>query len=124
MSVNKVILLGRVCQEPETRQVNDKMLVTFSLATSEKYKGEEHTEWHSIESWGKTAELIEKYVHKGDQIYIEGKIKTDSWEHEGKKHFRTKINALGVTFVNSKGSDTQTKETIGPASLPVDDLPF
>ena len=90
MSVNKVILLGRVGKEPEIRQVGDNKVANFSIATSEKFKDKagnkvENTEWHNVVFWGKQAELIEQYVHKGDELYIEGSIKTETYEKDGEK---------------------------------------
>ena len=92
MSVNKVILLGRVGKEPEIRQVGDNKVANFSIATSEKFKDKagnkvENTEWHNVVFWGKQAELIEQYVHKGDELYIEGSIKTETYEKDGEKRY-------------------------------------
>jgi len=88
MSVNKVILLGNVGQEPEIRYPGtNQALARFSLATHERAytrsTGEqvpERTEWHNIVVWGRQAEVVEKYVHKGTQLYIEGKLRTRKWE--------------------------------------------
>ena len=85
--VNKVILVGNMGRDPEVRHLESGVAVaTFSLATSETYKdrnsGERKTvtEWHNVVLWRGLAEVAEKYLHKGDQVYIEGKLRTRQWE--------------------------------------------
>jgi single-strand DNA-binding protein len=98
---NKVILIGNVGKDPETNEA--KTLTSFSLATSEKIKGETVTEWHNLKAFGKTAELIQSYVKKGSQIYIEGKIKTNKWEDKnGQKRSTVEIIVSEVTFLGGK----------------------
>lgn len=125
-SVNKVILLGRVGQNPEIKDVQGKPLATFSLATSERWSDKtgqvrENTEWHNIEAWHTLADLISNYVKKGDQIYIEGKIKTDSWEQDGIKRYKTKITAIALTFISSNSKVQKEQNTTESAE---DNLPF
>lgn len=102
MSLNKVMLIGRVGGNPQIRTVGDQKVASFSLATSEKYKGKdgnlvESTEWHNISIWGKLAEVVEKYVTSGSQLYVEGKIKTEKYtDNNGVEKFATKI--LGSTL--------------------------
>lgn len=97
MSVNKVILIGNVGRDPETRYLEGGAAVTnFSLATSEVYKnknGEKitNTEWHNIVLWRGLAEIAEKYVKKGSQLYIEGRIRTRSYEKDGTTRYMTEI---------------------------------
>jgi single-strand DNA-binding protein len=87
---------------PQIRTVGDQKVAAFSLATSEKYKGKdgnlvESTEWHNISIWGKLAEVVEKYVSSGSQLYVEGKIKTEKYtDNNGVEKFATKI--LGSTL--------------------------
>lgn len=95
---NKVQLIGRLGQEPEIVNLESgKKLAKFSLATNENYtnsKGEkvENTEWHNIVAWGKTAEIIEKYVNKGQEIAIEGKLTSRAYEDkEGIKRYITEV---------------------------------
>ncbi len=95
---NKVQLIGRLGQEPEIVNLESgKKLAKFSLATNENYtnaKGEkvENTEWHNIVAWGKTAEIIEKYVNKGQEIAIEGRLTSRSYEDkEGAKRYITEV---------------------------------
>ena len=109
--VNKVILVGRVGKDPEVKNLTSGNIVAnFSLATSETFKdkntGEkkETTEWHNLVLWGKTAELAGKYVHKGDQLYVEGKITTMSWEKDGIKRYTTEIVVNSMQFLGSKNA--------------------
>lgn len=106
--VNKVILLGRLGKDPEARTLeNGAMVVNFTIATSEVYKdkvtGErkEITDWHNIVMWRGLAELASKYLHKGDQVYIEGKMRTRSWEKEGVTRYTTEVIADNMSFIGS-----------------------
>lgn len=108
MSVNKVILIGNVGQDPEVRRFeNGDSVANFSLATSEKYKnrnGEkvEDTEWHNIVMRGKVVEVVEKHVTKGMKLYVEGKKKTRMYEKDGEKRYVVEIVCWDMTFVDSK----------------------
>lgn len=95
---NRVQLIGRVGQDPEIINLESgKKVAKFSLATNENFtntKGEkvENTDWHNIVAWGKTAEIIEKFVNKGKEIAVDGKISTRSWEDkDGNKRYITEI---------------------------------
>lgn len=99
MSVNKVILLGRVGKDPEIKSLNDgTSVLSMSLATSEKYKdksGElvESTEWHRIKAFGKTADNMGSFLKKGSLVYVEGKLKTNKWtDANGIEKYSTEIN--------------------------------
>lgn len=123
MSVNKVILLGRVGKDPEVRTALESKVATFSLATSERYKdsktGEwkENTEWHSIVCWRNTAEIAEKYITKGMNLYVEGKLRTRSWDDKaGNKRYVTEIIADVVQLLD-KRQETQTAAP-APAAQP------
>ena len=144
--VNKVILVGRLGKEPEVRNLdNGAVVANFSMATSEVYKdrttGErkETTEWHNIVLWRGLAEVAQKYLHKGDMVYIEGKLRTRSWEKEGVTRYTTEIIADNMTMLSGKsgggGSNTEyasTEKSSGgnfnsnaaPADNSTDDLPF
>lgn len=134
MSVNKVFLLGQVGRDPEVKEIGGAKYATFSLATSESYKdknGERqtNTEWHTIVCWRNTAEVVERYVTKGMQLFIEGQPRTRSWEDsEGKKRYVTEIVAKEVQFVGKKESSeprTQTAPLVNGIVEPDDsDLPF
>jgi single-strand DNA-binding protein len=110
MSVNKVILLGRLGKDPEMRMSSSQTpICSFSMATSERRKDasgnwNEQTEWHNIVAFGKTAELINQYMKKGRQLYLEGRIQTRKWQDkEGKDRYTTEIIAQNVQFIGSKG---------------------
>ncbi len=145
--VNKVILIGRLGKEPEVRNLeNGVSVANFTMATSESYKdrttGEkkEVTEWHNIVLWRGLAEITQKYLHKGDLVYIEGKLRTRSWEKEGVTRYTTEIVADNMTMLGSRSggqssggsSDygsrsqerTQTEPSYGSPGDSTDDLPF
>ena len=101
MSVNKCIVLGRVGKDPEIKQFDGGSKASFSLEYPEK------TEWHNIVCWKGLATIVEKYVKKGDLIYIEGKITTRSWESDGKKHYMTEIVADNIELLGNKSEKTE-----------------
>jgi single-strand DNA-binding protein len=109
--VNKVILIGNLGKDPEVRYLeNGKAVANVTLATTEKYKDRdgnqvESTEWHDLEMWDGLAKIAEQYLQKGKSIYVEGKIKTDSWQDEqGNKKYRTRIRVQNMTMLGSPGS--------------------
>ena len=101
--INKVILIGNVGQDPQIRYTGDvnngTKVATFRVATTERYRDrsgnlQEHTEWHSIVVWRNTADVVEKYVKKGTQVYIEGRLRSRSWDDQnGNKRYVTEIVA-------------------------------
>lgn len=107
-SVNKVILIGNIGKDPEVRRLeNGAVVASFSLATSETYvdrtTGERRdtTDWHNIVCWRGLAEIVEKYVRKGSKIYIEGKLKTRSWQdREGNTRYTTEVLADELTLLS------------------------
>lgn len=126
--MNKAILIGNVGKEPELRKTQSGISVAnFSLATSKKVKGEDKTEWHRIVAWDKLAEIIEKYVKKGDKIMIEGEIETRDYEKDGRKVYTTEIRAWNMEMLGGKSEPA--KEPANPTKnidlndIP-DDLPF
>lgn len=108
MSVNKVMLIGRMGNDPEKKTTdNGSDLITFSLATSEKYtdkSGErvESTEWHNIVFWGGAVNAIEKYTEKGCQVYVEGKLRHKEFEKDGVIHRKTEVIGSNITFLGKK----------------------
>lgn len=144
MSVNKVILLGNLGKAPEVRYLEQsKVVANFTLATSETFtnrNGERQTEteWHNIEVWDNLARIAEKYLKKGTQIYLEGKIRTERWtDKEGHEHTTKKIKATSLTLLSSRNtqepSDSQQNRKIAienaessSQSLPApeEELPF
>ena len=108
-SVNKVILIGRLGKDPEVRYTNDNVAVAnFTLATSEYYKDkngerQESTEWHNVVAWRNLAELSEKYLRKGKQVYIEGRLRTRAWDDkDGNKRYTTEIVADNMTLLGRR----------------------
>ena len=106
MSVNKVIVLGRLGQDPELKHTAGGSAVTnFSVATNESWtdkqgQKQERTEWHRVVVWGKLAELCSQYLSKGRQVYLEGKLQTRSWEdNQGQKRYTTEVQANTVQFL-------------------------
>lgn len=111
MSVNKVILLGRLGQDPELKYTPSGTAVcNFSMATSENWNDksgqkQERTEWHRIVVWGKLAELCNQYLSKGRQAYVEGRLQTRSWDDKtGGKRYTTEVNASTVQFIGGRES--------------------
>ena len=135
--VNKVILLGNLGKDPEIQNFESGVKkAAFSLATTEVYKNKdgnnvEQTEWHNIVLWRNLADVAEKYLRKGAQIYIEGKIKTRSWEDKEKnKRYITEIIGDNLTMLRTK-KDSQQENSIAESNnndaitaAPDDDLPF
>ncbi|WP_424962695.1 single-stranded DNA-binding protein [Ekhidna sp.] len=112
--VNKVILVGRLGKDPEVRHLeNGATVANFSMATSETYKdrqtGErrEQTEWHNVVLWRGLAEVAEKYVKKGDMIYVEGKLRTRSWEKDGVTRYTTEVVGDNMTMLGGSGGSSQ-----------------
>tara|TARA_R100000458_G_C8258947_1_gene234662 strand:+ start:421 stop:819 length:399 start_codon:yes stop_codon:yes gene_type:complete len=102
--VNKVILIGRLGRDPETRETNSGMMVAeLRLATSRGRGDNEQTDWHTVVCFDKTAEIVAKYLSKGRQVYVEGRLQHDSWEDkEGNKKYKTSIIANSVQFLGSR----------------------
>lgn len=118
--VNKVILIGRLGKDPEVRNLeNGVSVANFTMATSESYKdrttGEkkEVTEWHNIVLWRALAEISQKYLHKGDLVYIEGKLRTRSWEKDGVTRYTTEVVADNMTMLGSRGSGGSSSSDYG-----------
>lgn len=138
--VNKVILIGNIGKDPEVRSFENNKVANFSLATSETRKnkntGEKttYTEWHNIAVWGVQAGIAEQYLRKGMQIYVEGKLRTRSWDgNDGTKRYTTEIIAdsfsmLGKPSSEGQGSSAQSQvsssQEINNAPASDDDLPF
>ncbi|MCY3542126.1 MAG: single-stranded DNA-binding protein [Gammaproteobacteria bacterium] len=98
--LNKVMLIGRAGKDPETRFTNNRVPVTsFSLATTSRWRDNqtqethEETEWHNIVCFGRLAEIASEYVKKGQQCFIEGQLRTQSWERDGVRHYKTDVRA-------------------------------
>jgi single-strand DNA-binding protein len=135
MGINKVILVGHVGRDPVLKSLpSGKHLATFSLATTDKRSKDENgnprTEWHNIVAWDKLAEICDRYVTKGKQLYIEGSIRTRTYEQDGQKKYFTEIHAQTMEMLGSpQGSESSApreKYEAVAQSFPddVDDVPF
>lgn len=114
MSLNKVMLIGNVGRDPEIRYLENSgnaKVASFTIATTERYKdrnGEtrENTEWHNIVAWRNTADVVERFVKKGTQLYIEGRIRTRSWDDQtGNKRYTTEILADNLQLLGRKSDN-------------------
>ena len=144
-SVNKVILIGNLGKDPDVRHLeNGATVANFPIATSENYKdrktGEKvsQTEWHNIVVWRGLADITERYLKKGDKVYIEGKLRTRSWQdQDGNTKYTTEVVADNLTMLGKSpdnstsppsqtaaatSSTTQNEDFSGPDDS--DDLPF
>jgi single-strand DNA-binding protein len=150
MSVNKVILLGRLGQDPELKYTpGGSPVCNFSLATTESWtdkqgQKQERTEWHRIVVWGKLAELCNQYLAKGRQAFLEGRLQTRSWDDkDGNKRYTTEIMANTVQFIGGAPAHTNNNTHVdnsynqaapqaqapeyqiaSDASFAADDIPF
>lgn len=153
--MNKVLLIGFVGKPPEIRYLetpDHPKVAQFTLATTEARKAKDGTvtkltEWHNILTWRSVADFVEKYIQKGSQVFIEGSLRTRSWESKGQKVYRTEIIAENLQFVGRKPEDNgqqplqqtpgmwnnpqqqQRTQVVPPAQeisydQPTDDIPF
>jgi single-strand DNA-binding protein len=139
-SLNKAMLIGHLGDDVKMHYFDDSnSLGRFPVATNETYTNKQTgerittTEWHNVVVRNKLAELCEKYLGKGDRVYVEGRIKTRQWEQDGIKKYTTEIHATEMTFLNTKKDLSQNKPITPTQSKPVenkikdtkeDDLPF
>lgn len=138
MTVNKVILIGRLGRDPEARATASGSSVTnMSLATNERWtdqqgQRQERTEWHRVVTFGRNAENCAKYLRKGSQVFVEGRLQTRDWEdRDGNKRYTTEVVAQAVRFLDSEGqggggSRGEYGSGGGPEPQPFeeDDVPF
>ena len=111
--INKVILVGRLGKDPEIRSTpGGNTVAKFTVATDERFtdksgEKQERTEWHNIAAWGKLAEICGQYLRKGKLVYIEGSIRSDSWDDKetGQKRYRTEIVANTMKMLDRRGDD-------------------
>lgn len=135
-SLNRWTGIGRLGKDPETKTLDGGTMVSnFSLACTESYKdrttGEkkEVTEWVNCVAWKGLAELSARYLHKGDQVYVEGKLRTRSWEKDGQTRYITEVVLDNMTMLSSKNKPQapameSSGHTSSPADNSQDDLPF
>ena len=145
-SLNKVLLIGHLGKDPEIRYTPDQSPVaTFSLATSENWTDkngnrQEHTEWHTIVAWNKLADLSKRYLSKGRQVYIEGRLRTREWtDRDGNKRRTTEVIATQMVLLGSRPQNAETgvqpmesvarpaadaDQAFGDAGITDSDIPF
>ena len=142
-SLNKVMLIGNVGNDPDVRTTSSGTpIANMSLATTRKWKdgsGEqkEKTEWHRLTVWGKLVDVVERYVKKGERLYVEGRIEYSASESDGQKKYWTDVNVFEMVMLGSPGAGGQGGGGRGggfqgdsspapapPISEPDDDLPF
>ncbi len=109
--INKVILIGNLGRDPETRYSQGGSAVTnFSVATTESWRDrnsgeqQERTEWHNVVCFARLAEIAGEYLRKGSKVYIEGSLRTSSWEQDGQKRYRTEVMARDLQMLDSRGA--------------------
>ncbi len=144
-SLNKVMLIGNLGKDPEIRYTQDgSPVATFSLATSENWTDksgtrQERTEWHNIVAWGRLADLSKRFLAKGRQVYVEGRLRTREWnDKDGNKRRTTEIVALQMVLLGSRSQGgeapaavptpiqvtDEAEQTRGEPSITDDDIPF
>jgi single-strand DNA-binding protein len=138
-SLNKVMLIGNVGRDPEMRYLQSgEPVTTFSVATNRRWTGSdgqphEETEWHNVVAWRKLAEQCNEYLSKGKKVYIEGALKTRSWDDpaSGQKKYRTEIVANTMQMLDQRprdegagGFDREDRGGLGENPIDLDDTPF
>ena len=130
--INKVILIGNLGRDPETRYSQAGNPVTnFSVATSDSWRDrqsgeqQERTEWHNVVCFSRLAEIAGQYLRKGSKVYIEGSLRTSSWEQDGQKRYRTEIMAREMQMLDSRGGEAGAASGFEQrgAPAPVDNQP-
>jgi single-strand DNA-binding protein len=121
--INKVILIGNLGKDPEVRHLeNGAVVANVTLATTETYKDRsgnkvENTEWHDLEMWDGLAKIAEQYLKKGRSVYVEGKIKSDTWQDEqGNNRKRTKIRVVNLTMLGNPNDNSGGGSSAGSSS--------
>jgi single-strand DNA-binding protein len=143
--VNKVTLMGHVGKDPQVHILPSGTLVNLSLATSDSFKDsrgewQEHTEWHNLVGYQRIGEILRDYVRKGSRIYVEGTLRTRSWEHResGQRKYRTEVVVLEVSLLSpaitsngasepthyDTGSDHAPQEFSGQQEIALDEVPY
>lgn len=121
--INKVILLGNVGNDPDIRTTQDgKAIANISLATTQSWRGkdgkdQEKTEWHKVVFFEPLASVVERYVQKGSKLYIEGSLKTRSFEQDGVKRYMTEIAAKDMQMLDSKAEVKESSQDRAPRQI-------
>ena len=131
-SVNKAIILGRIGKDPTVRNAGNSTVAQFSVATESSYKDksgewQKNTDWHECVAWGKLADVVQKYVSKGDQIYLEGRLQTRSWDDKetGQKRYKTEIIVSELCLLSGRKEEKQNSPATAPdEDIQDSDIPF
>jgi single-strand DNA-binding protein len=124
-ALNRVQLIGNLGKAPETRFTPKGSKVThFSVAVNRRWKGSdgqahEATDWFNVEAWGRLGEVCQQYLRKGSLVYVEGRLQTDRYEHEGEVHYFTKVMALQMQFLDKKTAE-QAEPAPGAEEEPIE----
>ena len=131
-SVNKVIILGRIGKDPTLRKVGNSTVAQFSVATESSFKDksgewQKNTDWHECIAWGKLADVVQQYVSKGDQIYVEGRLQTRSWDDKetGQKRYKTEVVVGELCLLSERKEEKQNSPaTATEEDIQDSDIPF
>ena len=137
-SLNKIMIIGNLGRDPELRYTaGGTPVADFSVATTERWKGsdgefQEHTEWHNVAVWRRLAEIAGEYLRKGRRVYVEGKLRTRSWDgQDGQKRYKTEVMADSFIILDSRGeggggggSGAAAGSGFEPDEISDDDIPF
>lgn len=136
MDLNKVMIIGRLTRDPESRTTpQGQNVASFGVATNRRWvdkntgENKDNVEYHNITAWGKLAEIVSQYLVRGKQVYIEGRLQTRDWQaQDGSKKSRTEIVAENLIMLGNKGdtssSSAPTKAPVTPEEPTVEDIPF
>ena len=123
--INKVILIGNLGRDPETRYSQaGNAVAKFSVATSDSWRDrqtgeqQERTEWHNVVCFARLAEIAGQYLKKGSKVYIEGSLSTSSWEQDGQKRYRTEVIARDFQMLDGRGGDAESSSGVEQRSAP------
>jgi single-strand DNA-binding protein len=114
-ALNKVQLIGNLGKDPEVRYTpSGKKVCTYTVAVNRRWKGaegiKESTDWFNVETWGRLGEISMEYLHKGSLVYLEGRLQTDRYEHEGETRFFTKVVAARMQLLDRKEEEVAVEE--------------
>ena len=129
-AINKVLLIGNVGKEPEIKTLEGgNKYANITLATSFTYtdrngQKREETEWHSVVTYGKLSDVVEKFVRKGSLLFIDGRLHTRSWDENGKTRYRTEVIANGIQMLNRVDAPVQQSQPQTQQPEEFDDIPF
>ncbi len=118
-TINKVEILGRVGMDPEMRYTQGGTAVTRLRLATDRYRrnGEDTTDWHTVVVWGNQGEAVNRYVARGQRVYVAGRLAQNSWEgDDGQRRYSTEVHASEVVFLDSNGSGTANADNAGPGA--------